>query len=76
LTELLWNMAASYQLEEGRVDWQAGQLYGYGGLVEGTNSSLETFQTSPADRVATGQTDWGLLSGLELILTDGTGEIF
>lgn len=59
-------MTASYELEQGRVDWQAGQLYRYGGLVEGTNSSLETFQTSPADRVATGQTDGGLLSGLQV----------
>ena len=58
-------MAASYQLEEGRVHRETGQLYRYGGLVEGTNSSLETFQTSPADRVATGQADRGLLSGLQ-----------
>ena len=75
MPQLLWNMAASYQLEEGRVGRQAGQLHRYRGLVEGTNSSLETFQTSSADRVTTGQTDGGLLSGLQvdsLLARDGS----
>ena len=65
---VLWrNIATSDELEEGGVDGKAGHLYGDGGLVEGTYWSMETVETCSTDSVATGETDWGPLGGLQVL---------